>query len=330
MNIKRTLGVGVLAGLLASSQLAGAQSLGDILKAAVRDSAKEVLAEQTERPRTRAAKSKPDYMRDSWNNTRYVPIERNGYTLLRVGMSDVGKFGGGVKGRDACDEQYLAMALTRTSLPKDGLDLCRQLEAQIQGRGREYDGAVRRDMPAPEQEAAFKQGQYSKLPLELYFHPSVTTMALATVQRRPKGLFVDLGNVSGSNFLAGQMDGVRFTLKGREVVRAWTDYQSPSNPRRLTDDRGHVRFFLPATNADMDKLFGVGSLSDQRMSGLDTLYYTIHGVRDIGRTPVGERLFEVTVSIDRFEIGMDARLQDPTTYEPKEKLVWTAGGPLTE
>jgi hypothetical protein len=91
-----------------------------------------------------------------------------------------------------------------------------------------------------------------------------------------------------------------------------------------------VRFFLPATDAQMDKLFGVGSMSDQRVAGLDTLYYTIHSVRDIGRTPVRERLFEVTVSIDKFEIGMDARIEDAATYTPKEKLVWTAGGPLKE
>lgn len=318
--------------VLLGAPTASAQSLGDILRESVRETLQEHASGQSTRGAgsTSEHSQKPDYMRDSWNNQRYVPLVRNGYNLLRVGTSDLGKYGGAVGGRDACDEQFLASALTGVRLSADDLDLCRRLEEQIQGRGREYDKAVRRDMPAPDQVAALKTSTYGKLPLKLYFHPSVTMMQLASVQRRPKGLYVDVGNTAGSTFLAGSMPGVSFTIKGREVVTSWTDYIFRNDPSPNSSHRGHVRFFLPATDAQMDKLFGVGSLSDQRVSGLDTLYYTVHKVRDIGRTITGERHFEVTVSIDRLEIGMDKTLVDPATYQPREMLVWTAGGPLKE
>lgn len=329
MDTKGRLRISVLALALIAVQSAHAQSLGDILKQVVVDSAKEVLSGQATIPSTRGTKSKPDYMRDSWNNASYNPLERNGYTLARFGMSDLGKFGNGVNGRSTCDDRYLAHALTKQPYAEGHLDRCVAIETQLQQRGREYDGAARRDFPVPSAVPGFREKAFATgLPKKLFVRTSNTQFLHVT--RRPKGLLVDVAGLGSSSFLAGYIEGVQYTLKGPQVVTSWLDYTFPREPQPNSSPYGLIRFFLPATPAEMDKLFGTGSMTDQRMSGLDTIYYQIHKVRDVGRTPVGDRLVEVTLTIDRLEIGMDKTLVDPKTYTPREKLVWTNGMSVKE
>jgi hypothetical protein len=316
--------------------VANGQSLREILKQVVVDTAKETLAGSTaQSTTTRALKAKPDYMRDSWNNAGFNPLTRNGYTMVRFGMSDPGKYGFGVGGRTTCDDRYLAHVLTKEPYQSDDMNRCVALEAQFQQRAVDYDGAVRSDFPKPERVPQFREQVFGTgLPKKLFVRTSINQFL--HVYRRPKGLIVDIAGLGSSRFLAGYIDGVQYTLKGPQVVNSWLDYSFPTEPQPNESIYGHVRLFLPATKADMDKLFGVGSMTDQRMAGYDSVYYTIHKVRDVGRTIPGERLVEVTLTIDRVEIGMDKPYRAPSAstrpedWDPAAKIVWTSGMPVHE
>ena len=335
MDKWKRLGVGVCAVLLMVGGAAKAQSLGDILKQVVVDTAKETLSGPPgQTSASRALKTKPDYMRDSWNNAGYAPLTKNGYQLYRIGHGDISKFGLGVATRQTCDPEYLAHALTKIAYPDGKLDLCVAIEAQLQSRGREYDGAARGDFPGPAQVPAFREKAFSaSRPLKLYFRPSVHSFV--HLYRRPKGLLVDIAGMGGSNYLAGSLNGVQFALKGPQVVNTWMDYSVRSRPLPNQSAYGHIRFFLPATEKEMNQILGEGAMTDQRLAGLDNLYYTISKVRDAGRDPSGDRLFEVSLTIDRLELGMDRSFRAPGSLRPddwdsKTKLVWTNGMPVRE
>lgn len=286
------------------SPLLHAQSFTErLINAAVGNVRNNIAKEATTRAMGVDSNMEEDWAKLFWDDDKFAPLRLNGYHLYRYGNSSISKYRSGVGGHPTCDGAVLNSSLLNYEMDAESIRSCLQREAWLRESSLKLGHQSGINWSSPEAYLSQRREDFSSLPLKLYYRFPLMATKIASVDGTSISFhfggsmpLIGAGSLGSSSFPAD------ITLKGPEVVYQWDDRGSTRS-----DPRGRVHVVANMSQDQINKV-----LHSNRTVAWDTLFYTIQSVERVPSILGNRPHYEIHITVDRIEIGLDEGYAPPT------------------